>query len=1266
MTRKQKISFETHGTSLLTRMRSTLDPEYFGIDERSMSDLMVFILEFSKKVLYTNYNNKIEGDWAPFFENNLAFLLAQISCADTEHFNSRFKRAVFQIENEIDSEDKKSNLRELIKYTFDLFETIDQWYKTSKYDLVHIEENKLVEQLQSAISLKLNPHLNVFQEQLDLQNAKYFKGDEIQFAFEKFDHIWQIKKDTASAEDASTELLNFKISVKDISIVHKAALGVITYLKTISPKLLGQVIEDYPYHSPHISLFLSFLKLFGHVQQDLNRIVQRHLDYYYGSVLKQALRPAEPDHVHVYFEPAEHILKTMVPAGTLLAAGTDEEGIEYTYITDHNLELNQAVITDLKVIHVAQNPLIGIGSTYKAVSNIYARSVLMNEEGMALDKDNNPASFDTFGKDQADISFIHRDMQQAQIGFALASPILLLKEGERKINITYKFNLKSLSSLISFIEEITINEKLSPDNAFYKILNNIFSVKVTTISGWFQTDRYKILPPDSWTDGEVKIDLLFDVADPPIIAYDEEIHGMGFSTQWPVLEFILSSEHAMYGYSYLRDLIIEECRIDVSVSQAKDLQVFNDLGKLDINKPFYPFGTTPDLGSYFLIGNEEVFRKIITDLSLDIHWHNLPKNDGGFEAYYKEYKQGIKTDSFKVGITGLSDFQFTPVEDKNVQHLDLYVEGKSKGKLNERLHIDNIDLEKLKLKPNYMEMDLTDYNSRTRSGFLKLEITGPKMGFSFSEYSKLFSEAVMENSKVSSGLLSSKAPKKVGLPNEPYAPQIRSISLNYSATALLTMNPDRVAENDKFSRDQIYHILPFGKRIVFENGLPNDTHLAPQYDDEGYLIIGLENIQAPVELSVYFQLEDNVKNEINYTNIPSTTWRYLVDNEWVNLEESALIFDGTNNFTTSGIVQLKLPASINTDHDILPSDKYWISVSSETNTQILSKTVLVKTNSVGATWNKHKAEAQWKENVPKETISGLIDTRTDINGVYQPFPSFGGRAMESSKHYYTRVSERLKHKNRAITPEDYEKLILDHFPYIFQVKCINNFSHPDFVKKGSIKIIVVPKLFQTKTLYEPKVDYNQLDMIEGYLKKMISPFAHIEVVNPVFEKVRISCRVRMANDKNSGELVKRLETDLKTFVCPWFGVSQKEMDFGGSIERDDVLSFIESLSYVKFVTKLSIVVLHYKDGEYSLSDSATDEGKTNVLYSSTPWSVLIPDEDHEIELIDKSVHETPEETRIETMKIGADFVILDDREEEVDFPFFDLDKDTYYAIEIDL
>jgi hypothetical protein len=126
------------------------------------------------------------------------------------------------------------------------------------------------------------------------------------------------------------------------------------------------------------------------------------------------------------------------------------------------------------------------------------------------------------------------------------------------------------------------------------------------------------------------------------------------------------------------------------------------------------------------------------------------------------------------------------------------------------------------------------------------------------------------------------------------------------------------------------------------------------------------------------------------------------------------------------------------------------------------------------------------------------------------------------------------------------------------------------------------------------------------------------------------------------------------------------MNYGGSIERDDILSFIEGLDYVKFLTKLSVIVLHQVDGKYDISDSAIDEGKINELKSSSPWSVLVPSENHEIELIDKPAYEVAQETRIETMKIGDDFVIIDEKDDEVDFPHFDLDKDTYYAIEINL
>ena len=42
--------------------------------------------------------------------------------------------------------------------------------------------------------------------------------------------------------------------------------------------------------------------------------------------------------------------------------------------------------------------------------------------------------------------------------------------------------------------------------------------------------------------------------------------------------------------------------------------------------------------------------------------------------------------------------------------------------------------------------------------------------------------------------------------------------------------------------------------------------------------------------------------------------------------------------------------------------------------------------------------------------------------------------QKSYKHYYTRVSERLRHKNRAIQLWDYEHLILQNFPHLYRVK----------------------------------------------------------------------------------------------------------------------------------------------------------------------------------------------------------------------------------------
>ena len=158
----------------------------------------------------------------------------------------------------------------------------------------------------------------------------------------------------------------------------------------------------------------------------------------------------------------------------------------------------------------------------------------------------------------------------------------------------------------------------------------------------------------------------------------------------------------------------------------------------------------------------------------------------------------------------------------------------------------------------------------------------------------------------------------------------------------------------------------------------------------------------------------------------------------------------------------------------------------------------------------------------------------------------------------------------------------------------------------------------------------------------------------------------MTNKSGSGEFMKRLQRDLRNFICPWFASRQIEMSLGSSIERDDIMTFLESLDYVTYITKFSVVLIHYENGSFNISDSAKNQGTNNILQSTSPWSVLIPSEEHDIELIDHKKGALPEETKINTMKIGSDFVISDDENDEVTFPFYDNEKDTYYAIELDI
>ena len=100
-------------------------------------------------------------------------------------------------------------------------------------------------------------------------------------------------------------------------------------------------VEDGENISPHLALFVSFVKLLEFTQERFNQLTKRHLDFYYKNILLIEKLPATADKVHIIFELAKNSLVEKIAENTELDAGKDANGNKLIYKTTEELIANK-------------------------------------------------------------------------------------------------------------------------------------------------------------------------------------------------------------------------------------------------------------------------------------------------------------------------------------------------------------------------------------------------------------------------------------------------------------------------------------------------------------------------------------------------------------------------------------------------------------------------------------------------------------------------------------------------------------------------------------------------------------------------------------------------------------------------------------------------------------------------------------------------------------------------------------------------------------
>ncbi len=401
-----------------------------------------------------------------------------------------------------------------------------------------------------------------------------------------------------------------------------------------------------------------------------------------------------------------------------------------------------------------------------------------------------------------------------------------------------------------------------------------------------------------------------------------------------------------------------------------------------------------------------------------------------------------------------------------------------------------------------------------------------------------------------------------------------------------------------------------------ESFLPQFSDPSTQKDTIAECYFGIRDLLPRQKLALLFQTEEGTANPLVLKPDDHITWSYLSDNNWKEFSIDPVV-DATGQLLRSGVIRFDMPADASTEHNLLPSGLTWLRASITREREAVNELVAVHTQAALAEFKDQGNDPEFLNTpLPAKTISKLQRRISGIKKLDQPYPSFGGRGKEAAVSFYTRVSERLRHKDRGVAIWDYERLVLQAFPEVYRVKCISH-AQLDAGEDGSASIyaerapghvLIIPiarrNTVSEKPVLKPFTTLDTLAKIRVFLEQRVSSFVRLHVANARFEEVRTDFSVKFHEGFDAAAYKVILNNDLLRFLSPWAFSESFDISFGGSWRASSIIDFIEERPYVDFLTDFKL--LHFPEEGNAISNVVEE------AVATTARSVLVSSGQHNI------------------------------------------------------
>ncbi len=1110
------------------RAPHVLAPSAVPYDERTMSDWLVFLAKYAGHVNFfaSADGAAASGDWTAFYTQDISVLLARIAEEQVAFLQKQINQTLLVLQHDdVTNSEAKEKFTQLFGSVLNIVWRLNEYHSNLEPKLAFKEaiENRVFTHIEVRLSrlisyLKAAQVANLLDVAADQNQPAGYKPV-LEMSAWPMSKLWYQRSAQPSWADFYNSIPaddspfkhNLIVPANDAAKINLAAryqllveavkgtLSAFSAIINSAQNTFNETVNNWPDHKPDRALLLSFLHLLEFYREEINTLPQRHLDYYYKDVLQLRNQPAVADSVFLVAELAKNQSQVLLPSGTQCSGGKDDEGVERIYATTENSVLNTAKV-------VAQKAIL------RKNGYVFAAQNVATADGLEQEFEHPEQGWPPFGTPA---------MPQAEIGFAVASDHLFLKDGTRTVNII-------ITAQQAFVQS-TLNT-----------LKNRCVFRITGEKGWIALSSVNMTLNDTkkilTISGSVKSD------EGAVVAINPEIHGRSFYQNLPVAELLVDSR----DHNYLQTVEVLSVQVSVNVTDSKQHAITTNNGLVDATKPFQAFGPQPAKGNSLVFDAQEMLAKNLENFKLNLRWAT-PDSD---ERDYATFRYSSTYLQFQQ-LNGNAWENKTVVYSQSGEWAIAAWSGLLKQKSAN-----------------------ASFGPKSTSGFVRLAL---KYELGHAGYPVELTRYMVQVAKNPAAADPNAAPK-------PYTiPVLDEVSISYAAkTSALN-----VAQSSAYQTQGtvFYHITPFGGYEASGNALAkNHPTLLPHLPNEGELYIGISGFGGGQSVQLLVHVLEGSANPLKAKQ--EITWQYLHHNRWLNFENGNLQ-DGTEGLIKTGLLTLALPFDFADNSSFFGTQNVWIRATIAQHTDAVCRVVGVYAQGLKAVLvSQNHSAAHYQNPLAAGTVTKFKVSNPAIKKIMQPATSRGGKAAEEDHAYYTRVSERLRHKNRAVSLWDFERLALNEFPELSMVKTLTHTKYVvdevtnalDYSESapGHVALVCVPqKPVSTQVLLKPFTPVDVLEEVKKQAQNHMPAWATLHVRNPLFEEVQVDCRVKFRPEiKDTAFYLDVLHQDLQAFLSPWAGTNAQALKFGWRVHKSSIINFIDERPYIDFVRDVKINLIY--------------------------------------------------------------------------------------------